>query len=93
MSATRFASPVAAASVGIQSLWAIRLLKCAPGWMTFGHFTSNGTRWPPSLEVPFSPLNGEVPPSGQLNFSAPLSVVYMTMVLSAIPRSSSFFSS
>jgi hypothetical protein len=39
--------------------------------------------------VAFSLRNGVVPPSGQLMTSAPLSVEYMTMVLSAMPRSSS----
>ena len=34
----------------------------------------------------FSPRNGVVPPSGQLITSAPLSVEYITIVLSAMPR-------
>ena len=34
-----------------------------------------GTRKPPSQLVAFSPLNGVVPPSGQVKTSAPLSVV------------------
>ena len=33
-----------------------------------------------------------MPPSGQVNFSAPLSVEYITMVLSAMPSSSSLSS-
>src|SRR4029450_9129357 len=42
---------------------------------------------------PLSPRNGQVPPSGQVNFSAPLSVANTTTVLSAIPSSSSLASS
>jgi hypothetical protein len=58
--------------------------------MTPGHFTSIGTRKPPSKVVPFSPLNGVLPPSGHEKASAPLSLVNITMVLLAIPRSSIF---
>src|SRR5262245_50389166 len=62
----------------------------------FGHFAgqraTHGTRKPPSHVVPFSPLNGVLPPSGQLTTSAPLSVEKTTIVLSAMPRSSSFLS-
>ena len=36
---------------------------------------SIGTRKAPSQFVAFSPLNGVVPPSGQVKTSAPLSVV------------------
>ena len=60
-----------------------------PGLMTPGQRTRQGTRQPPSQLVSFSPRNGVVPPSGQLITSAPLSVEYMTMVLSAMPSSSS----
>src|SRR6516164_513916 len=49
----------------------------------------DGTRQAPSQFVSFSPRNGVVPPSGQLSSSAPLSVEYITMVLLAIPSSSS----
>ena len=45
---------------------------------------------PPSQVVPFSPWNGVQPPSGQVITSAPLSVETITIVLSAMPRSSSF---
>ncbi|MCY1178699.1 hypothetical protein D9M73_190640 [compost metagenome] len=48
-----------------------------------------GTRKPPSITVPLPMANGVVPTSGQVKFSAPLSVVKMTMVLSSMP---SFFS-
>src|SRR5207302_6780080 len=37
--------------------------------------------------VPFSLRKGDAPPSGQENFSAPLSVEYMMMVLSSRPSS------
>ena len=47
---------------------------------------AQGTRQPPSKLVAFSPRNGVVPPSGQLMTSAPLSVEYITMVLSAMPN-------
>src|SRR5262249_25586758 len=43
---------------------------------------------PPSNDVPFWPLKGVLPPSGQVNVSAPLSVVKTTMVLLASPMSS-----
>ena len=36
--------------------------------------------------------NGVLAPSGQVSFSGPLSVEYMTMVLSAMPSSSSLSS-
>ena len=65
-------------------------LMMVPGLMTPGHLTTIGTRKPPSYVVPFSPRNGWLPPSGQVKISAPLSLVNMTMVLSAIPRSSIF---
>jgi len=54
-----------------------------PGFTTPGHLTIIGTLKPPSQVVPFSPRNGVVPPSGQVNFSAPLSVLKITMVLDA----------
>ena len=46
---------------------------------------------PPSSTVPLPPANGVWPPSGQVKFSAPLSVVKTRIVSSATPRSSSFF--
>ena len=49
-------------------------------------------RWP-GVVKPGTEINGVVPPSGQVNTSAPLSVEYMTSVLSAMLRSSSFLSS
>ena len=50
-----------------------------------------GARKPPSMIVPFAPRNGVLPPSGQVKFSVPLSVVKTTMVLSSTPMSLSFF--
>ncbi len=56
-----------------------------------GQRMTQGTRKPPSVPMPFQPLNGVVPPSGQLKPSVPLSVETTTMVLSATPISSSLF--
>src|SRR5262245_11716283 len=61
--------------------------------MTPGQRITHGTRQPPSQFVSFSDRNGVVPPSGQVNTSAPLSVDHITIVLSAMPRSSSFLRS
>ena len=61
-------------------------LETVPGLMTPGQRIAVGTRQPPSQFVSFSPRNGVAPPSGQLNSSAPLSVEYITMVLSAMPE-------
>src|ERR1700710_2058258 len=57
--------------------------------MVPGQRITNGARKPPSQPNPLSPRNGDVPPSGQLNFSAPLSVAKITIVLSAMPSASS----
>ena len=43
------------------------------------------------MTVPLPPANGVWPPSGQVKFSVPLSVVNTTMVLSSTPMSLSFF--
>jgi hypothetical protein len=61
--------------------------------ITPGQRITQGTRYPPSQLVFFSPLNGDVPPSGHDIFSAPLSVEYITMVLSSKPSSLSLSSS
>ena len=45
------------------------------------------------MNVPFDALNGVMPPSGQVNVSAPLSVEKTTMVLLASPMSSRVFKS
>ena len=68
-------------------------LDTVPGLITPGQRIAHGTRQPPSKFVSFSPRNGVVPPSGQLITSAPLSVEYITIVLSAMPSSSSLSSS
>ncbi len=61
-----------------------------PGLMCPGQRTTSGARMPPSHVVSLPPLKGVVPPSGNVMFSAPLSVVKTTMVLSSWPMSSSF---
>ena len=83
----------AASSVGSMSVCEKISLDTVPGLMTPGQRIAHGTRQPPSQLVSFSPRNGVAPPSGQLMTSAPLSVEYMTMVLSAMPSSSSLSSS
>ena len=50
-----------------------------------------GTRKPPSSAVPLPPANGVCPPSGQVKFSAPLSVVKTTIVSSSSPLSFRYF--
>jgi len=64
-------------------------LRTCPAGIRPGQRMANGARKPPSQPRPFSPRNGDVPPSGQENFSAPLSVVKITIVFSAIPSASS----
>src|SRR5947199_498288 len=43
-----------------------------PGLIWPGQRTMHGTRKPPSMTVPLVPLNGVMPPSGQVNTSAPI---------------------
>ena len=74
------------------SSWAKISFETVPGLITPGQRIMQGTRQPASQLVSFSPRNGDVPPSGHENASLPLSVEYMTMVLSAMPSSSSFAS-
>src|SRR5262249_34700171 len=50
-----------------------------------------GTRKPPSSAVPFPPANGVLPPSGQVKFSAPLSVEKARIVLFSSPLSLKYF--
>ena len=50
-----------------------------------------GTRKPPSSAVPLPPANGVWPPSGQVKFSAPLSVVKPMMVSPSRPLSFRYF--
>src|SRR5262245_7450499 len=86
-----FGLPAAAQSVGNQSRPEMRPFSIVPGLMWPGQRAMHGTRKPPSNAVPFWPLNGVLPPSGQVNVSAPLSVVKTTIVLSASPVSSRCF--
>ena len=67
-------------------------LKTEPALILPGQRRKAGTRQAPSQFVSFWARNGVFAPSGQVSFSGPLSVEYMTMVLSAIPSSSSFWS-
>jgi hypothetical protein len=60
-----------------------------PGLILPGQRIMQGTRYPPSQFEFFSFRNGVLPPSGQEKHSAPLSVEYITMVLSAMPNLSS----
>src|SRR5262252_9395062 len=55
-----------------------------------GQRMTQGARMPPSQVVSFPPRKGVTPPSGYVMFSAPLSVVKTTMVLSSCPICSSF---
>ena len=86
---TMSGSPATASSVGSMSWWLKTSLETVPGLTWPGQRIMHGTRQPPSQFVFFSPRNGVVPPSGQVQTSAPLSVEYMTIVLSAMPSSSS----
>ena len=79
-------------NVGSQSSDAKMSFKTVPGLMWPGQRTTMGTRMPPSQVESLPPLNGVVPPSGNVIVSAPLSVVNAMIVLSSSPMSSSFFS-
>ena len=83
-----FGLPAAATSVGSQSSPEKMPFSTVPGLILPGQRAMHGTRKPPSNTVPLVARNGVMPPSGQVNTSAPLSVVKMTMVLSASPISS-----
>ena len=50
-----------------------------------------GARKPPSIAVPLPPANGVWPPSGQVKFSVPLSVVKAMMVFWSRPLSFRYF--
>jgi hypothetical protein len=85
-------SPAAARSIGNQSSAENMPFSTVPALTLPGQRMIAGARKPPSMTVPFVPLKGVMPPSGQVNTSAPLSVVKMTIVLSASPESSTHFS-
>ena len=84
-SSTMFGSPAAATSVGNQSSPDMMPFSILPAGTLPGQRTIAGTRNPPSSAVPLPPANGVCPPSGQVKFSAPLSVVKTTMVFSSSP--------
>ena len=56
--------------------------RTVPGLITPGQRIAQGTRYAPSQLPTFSLRKGDVPRSGPENFSAPLSVEYITIVLS-----------
>ena len=77
-----------ARKVGNQSwCWTISL-ETLPGLILPGQRTISGMRNAPSQLVFFSLRNGVMPPSGHELRCGPLSVEYMTKVLSAMPSSS-----
>ena len=57
------------------------LFSTLPAGTLPGQRMMQGTRKPPSSAVPLPPANGVWPPSGQVKFSAPLSVL-KTMIVS-----------
>jgi hypothetical protein len=77
-------APAAASSVGSQSKLAVTC-SWTWGWMRALQRSSVGTRMPPSSSSVFWPVKGQVLEKR----SPPLSLVKMTMVLSAWPLSSS----
>ena len=86
-------SPAAARNVGSQSMWLTISLETEPAAILPGQRTIAGTRKAPSQLEFFSLRNGVMPASGQVFMCGPLSVLYMTSVLSAMPSSSSRSSS
>ena len=83
--------PAAATKVGNQSRPETMPFSTLPAGTLPGQRMIAGTRKPPSITVPLPPANGVWPPSGQVKFSVPLSVVKATMVLSSRPLSLSYF--
>ena len=69
-----FGLPAAATKVGNQSSPDMSPFSTLPAGTLPGQRTMQGTRKPPSSTVPLPPANGVWPPSGQVKFSAPLSV-------------------
>src|SRR5438477_4908396 len=78
-------SPAAATKVGNQSSPEKMPFWTLPAGTLPGQRTIAGTRKPPSITVPLPPAKGVWPPSGQVKFSAPLSVLNPRMVLSSRP--------
>ena len=86
-SVVMFGSPAASTRVGNQSLLPKIPFPTLPAGTWPGQRIIAGARKPPSSPIPLLPANGVMPPSGQVNTSAPLSVVNTTIVLLSIPRS------
>src|ERR1700683_2549634 len=80
-SAAMFGLPAAATKVGSQSRPETMPFSTLPAGTLPGQRMMQGTRKPPSSAVPLPPAKGVCPPSGQVKFSAPLSVVKTTMVV------------
>ncbi len=81
-------TPAADSSVTNQSLWLTIPVSTVPAAIRAGQRTIAGTRKAPSQFEFFSLRNGVIPASGQEFMCGPLSVEYITMVLSAMPSSS-----
>ena len=77
-----------ARKVGNQSWCWMISFEIWPGLILPGQRTTSGTRKAPSQFEFFSLRNGVIPASGQEFMCGPLSVEYMTNVLSAMPSSS-----
>ena len=86
-----FGLPAAAQNVGNQSSPETMPFSTLPAGTLPGQRMIIGTRKPPSSAVPLPPAKGVWPPSGQVKFSAPLSVLNARIVLSSSPSSSSYF--
>ncbi len=85
--------PAAAMRVGSRSCNEMIPFETVPAGIMAGQRIIIGIRYAPSQLLFFSPRNGVMLPSGQEKTCAPLSVVKITIVFSAIPRSSSHCSS
>src|SRR6516164_382231 len=86
-----FGLPAAATKVGNQSRPDTMAFSTLPAGTLPGQRMIIGTRKPPSSAVPFPPANGVLPPSGQVKFSAPLSVEKARIVLFSRPLSRRYF--
>src|SRR6476646_760036 len=86
-----FGLPAAATKVGNQSSPEMIAFSTFPAGILPGQRMIIGTRKPPSSPVPLPPAKGVWPPSGQVKFSAPLSVEKARMVLFSSPLSLRYF--
>src|ERR1700722_16454097 len=84
------AFPASETSVGNQSSPDTIWFSTLPAGTLPGQRRIIGTRKPPSSTVPLPPANGVCPPSGQVKFSVPLSVVKAMTVSFSMPLSLSF---